>query len=401
MAEKQTSPFSARDSFKGYLFQCNYALLECLLKIGEGGVFNISIETLDDVVFEKDGDAKEILQLKHTIKKEYDLTNASASIWKTIRIWCHLTEKNHNSNSTFFLITTGKIATDCAAFYLKENNQRDITKAIDILIDTADSSHNELNEKAYEAFNSLSYDQKIHLFENVILIDSVPTLPDLSVEIRKELYFAAKESLLDSFRDRLEGWWFTRVLKHLNSSDDVICSYEIRNKIDILREQFKEDNLPIDTDIIDFDVQKEMYDDYTFVKQLELINTTNARVFLAVKNYYRAFEHKSRWLREGFITPDELERYEDRLIDEWIVCFERMKERIGNDISEDQKIYFAKALYEWAETNILIPLRPAITEEFVTRGSYQILSDEQRVGWHPDFEKRLRELITQEAGNDE
>lgn len=398
MAESNTSPFSAKDPLKGYLYQCRYTLYQSLCKMYEGKIFNISIETLDDVVFENNGDAKEILQIKYKIKGKSDLTNASISIWKTIRIWCHLIKENEKrySNSKFFLITTGEIPDKCAAFYLKQNELRDIIKAVDILTTTANSSKYKKNESAYKEFESLTYKQKIQLFKNVILIDSAPTLNDLDLEIRKELYFAAKESFLDSFMARIEGWWFTRVIKHLNASNDSICSLEIRSKLDILREQFKEDNLPIDTDIIDFDIQQEMYNDYTFVKQLDLINISSKRVFIAIKNYYRAFEHRSRWVREGLITPEKLDRYEDQLVEEWEVCFERIKEKIGVDITEEQKVYFAKALYEWVETDAIIPLRPAITEPFVTRGSYHILSDEVRVGWHPDFEDRLKKLITGE-----
>jgi hypothetical protein len=389
------SPFSARHPLKGYLFQCKYALFESISKLGDGEFFDLSIETLDDVVFEKEGKPKELLQIKHKIKESPDLTNASVALWKTIRIWCHLIKSKTDLESKFILITAGIAPKGCAASYLKSEN-RDINKAINILTQTSHSSTNEDNKKAYEAFGSLNQKQRDQLFNNVIVIDAVPTITDLTLQIRKKLYFAANENLLDSLVSRLEGWWFSRIIKHLDLEDDIISSQEIRSKVDMLRDQFNEDNLPIDPDILDFDVQKEAFDDFTFVKQLELINISNKRVFFAVKNYYRAFEHRSRWVREGIIAPEELKRYEDQLIDEWEVCFERMKERIDEDIPEESKITFAKALYEWAETDVIIPIRPAITEPFVTRGSYQILSNDKRVGWHPEFEILLEKLIMKE-----
>jgi hypothetical protein len=36
-----------------------------------------------------------------------------------------------------------------------------------------------------------------------------------------------------------------------------------------------------------------------------------------------------------------------------------------------------------------IPIRPDVTEPFVVRGSFQMLADEAKVGWHPDYRDLL------------
>jgi len=398
---REKSPFSARDPLSGYLFQCSYSLLESLRRLKDRKVFNISIETRDDIVFEDDDDSETLLQIKHTVKEYANFTDASTDIWKTIRIWFHeISTNNLSLDSNFFLITSGKVPEGCAAFYLKRNEKRDVLEAINRLTNTANTSKNKDHKEIYKKFKDMPQEQKIKLFNNIIVIDAIPTLPNLDSEICREVSTAAKEHLIDSFRIRLEGWWFTRIIKHLSDEKDIISSQEIRAKVDILREQFKEDNLPVDQDILDFDVQKSVYKDYAFLKQLELINISNRRIFYAVRNYYRAFQHRSRWLREGFIAPEELDRYEDQLIEEWEICFERMKEKIGEKTAEEEKLNYAKALYEWAETEIIIPLRPGITEPFVTRGSYQMLSDEKRVGWYPEFKYLLQNLVMAETINE-
>jgi hypothetical protein len=53
---------------------------------GESGV-ELSIERLDDVAFETAGDAVELLQTKHHINKQGDLSDASVDLWKTSRVW--------------------------------------------------------------------------------------------------------------------------------------------------------------------------------------------------------------------------------------------------------------------------------------------------------------------------
>jgi hypothetical protein len=58
--------FSAADPALGYLYQMRVALLWALRKLKESPDFMVSLETLDDVVFEKIGKAKELLQTKRT-----------------------------------------------------------------------------------------------------------------------------------------------------------------------------------------------------------------------------------------------------------------------------------------------------------------------------------------------
>jgi hypothetical protein len=393
LEEQKKSIFSAEASLLGYLFQCRYALLECVKRLGEEEEFLTSIENLDDIEF-KSGEAVEVLQTKHSINKIANLTDASTDLWKTIRIWCEgIISGDLSIGSKFFLVTTNTAKQGSAAYYLKpEKTSRDISKSIDRLNATVFSSTNRENFKAYESFNQLNDEQKAGLFENVFIIDGAPQINDIDTEIHKILWSVAKEKNFDSFLRRLEGWWLKRVIDHL-TVNDTISSQEIRGKIDILREKFKEDDLPIDPDILDFVIEESEYEDKTFVKQLKLIKVSNRRIFWAITNYYRAFEQRSRWVIEELILPDELERYEDQLIEEWEICFERMKEKIGEDAAEEVKEKCAQSLYGWVETKLNRHIRPNVTHPFVMKGSYHMLSDDERIGWHPDFKERLLNLI--------
>ena len=40
-----------------------------------------------------------------------------------------------------------------------------------------------------------------------------------------------------------------------------------------------------------------------------------------------------------------------------------------------------------------LTIRAGVTEPSIPRGTYQLLSDAQRVGWHLDFKERLRRLL--------
>ena len=101
------SPFSAADSALGYLFQCRYALLESLRRYRNGDDYLVSIETLDDVVFDTQGQSLAVLQTKHHFKRPGSLSDASTDLWKTLRIWCEGTLAGQMPSGTlFYLITT-------------------------------------------------------------------------------------------------------------------------------------------------------------------------------------------------------------------------------------------------------------------------------------------------------
>jgi hypothetical protein len=390
------SQFSAAPSAIGYLFQCRCALFESLKRLRKGIEFSVSLETLDDVVFETEGQVTEILQTKHHFKKAGDLTDSSTDLWRTLRIWSEgFTSGEIPPGTLFYLLTTSVAPERSAAFYLKiDEKERDVLKAIERLNSTAESSSNQANAHGYSAYRLLTPEQKVSLIGSVYIVDSAPSITDLDGVLREEIYWAVEKRFQDEFIQRLEGWWLHRAIHHLSKRVvKAILSEEVEAQMTQLREQFKQDNLPIDEDILAATVDASGYHNRTFVHQLGLIEIGNRRIFHAIKNYFRAFEQRSRWVREDLLLVGELERYEERLIEEWEILFERMREELGVQAAEEEKRKSAQALYKWVETDASFPIRPRCNEPFITRGSYQILADQQRVGWHPEFLARLRQLL--------
>jgi hypothetical protein len=70
----------------GYLFQCRYALLAGLRATIDTPNVAISIERFDDIAFEADGEPTELIQTKHHVRQNGNLTDASADLWKTLLI---------------------------------------------------------------------------------------------------------------------------------------------------------------------------------------------------------------------------------------------------------------------------------------------------------------------------
>lgn len=395
MSNYQRGEHSADASALGYLFQFRYALLESLRRLRKGQLFVVTLETIDDVTFESHDSVIEVLQTKHHTKKAGNLTDSSEDLWKTLRIWCdHFKSESIPNESLFYLITTSNAAVGSAAYYLKHGESRNPEKAMERLNSVISTSSNKKNQKAYEAFRSLDLDQRKNFLQNIVVFASTPNISILDKELKEVVYGFAPKDLLDEFLVRLEGWWHRRVIKHIEGDEvNPILSNELESITADLREQFKLDNLPIDEEIMEASIDASGYQDECFVHQLKLIDIHNERIILAIKNYYRAFEQRSRWIRDELLFVGDLDKYEDQLIEEWKLHFYQMQDELGERATEFAKKKAAKELYKWIENNTHPTIRPGVTEPSISRGTYQMLSDKQKVGWHIEFMDRLRDLL--------
>jgi len=390
------SKFAAGSSLLGYVYQCRVGLLWALRRLRAKGQteFSILIEGLDDVVFESDAGPLELLQTKHHVRNVGDLTDASEDIWKTLRVWSEqLASETLPSDCVLYLITTAAAPSGSAASRLRAS-ERHAVEACGQLRAVARLRGNRRNLPAYEAFLSLPFERQQWLLDSIVVLDSAPTIDQLDDEIAGELTFAAEADKRASMKERLEGWWFRRLIEHLVSPEhSPILGVEISAQIDDLREQFKRDNLPIDDDLRDAEIDFVEYQERLFVRQLGLIDVVGKSVIFAIKDFYRAYEQRSRWLREDLLLVGDLSSYEKRLQEEWERRFEVMQRHLGPDATEDAKKEAAQAVYEWVELEANVPIRPRCSEPFVTRGSFHMLADELKVGWHPDFAERLQRIL--------
>ncbi len=392
--ESANSKHSAAPSMQGYMYQCRVALSEMLRKLQENQMVSVAIETLDDVVFERNGTPIEIIQTKHHINRQANLTDASVDLWRTIGIWIDLFEsKSLNPDASFVMITTETATDDSAAHFLSVNS-RSLDFAIQKLSQTAQTSTNKETEVIRTKFLALSDDDKKMMLAQAYILDASPDCDDIEKELEKMLYLACPKDKVSVFRSYLEGWWFQRILKSFSDATKrAILGEELEAQLNELRESFKSESLPIHSDIRAADVDDALYQDYIFVHQLKMIDVGAKRISIAVNNYYRAFEQRSRWMREKLLYVGDVEDYEKRLIEEWETYFETMKEELGETAAEQEKVKAAQDLYGWVEKVANIPIKEKCNELFITRGSYQILSDRKVVGWHIEFKERLEKLL--------
>lgn len=398
MAKKKENAHEAAAAATGYLFQCRFALLKGLEAISDRPELELTIEKFDDVAFVQEGSPVELIQTKHHVAKAGALTDASVDLWKTLGIWARqvATDVDEAFRRRFILVTTGAAPDGSAASFLRMRD-RDEDRARQLLMRTATTSKSSENAAAYKAFVDLAEVRQANLLKSIDILDGSPNIVDVREDICRAVRMAVAKEHVDHFVERLEGWWFGVVINALSHRNSIPV-ISIDNRVDELREEFRRTALPVDfggatpSPAVIADLDKR-----PFVRQLRRINVGSQRIEYAIRDYYRASEQRSKWAREQLLVDGEVDSYEQQLIEAWQPRFAAMVDELPKACGDDAKVASGQSLYKWAEVDALYPLRSA-AHRFLTHGSFQILANRLKVGWHPDFSEQVE---TPEEGKED
>jgi hypothetical protein len=396
-------PFEASASALGYLYQLRTALLRCVELLTTNGIdWSVAIEATDDVQALV-GDRTELTQLK----KRADgvrMTDLQPDLWKTIRIWSQgvIDGRIELDNTRLYLVTTAELPEGTAGYFLQSNalSHRDETAAGELLLKARESSQSTSLAKAFAAFDALDGPRRAALLGRMEVIGSAPGMGQAKEALLGYAAVAVERRFAASFLQRLEGWFFDRAVAQMSApGEDPVSGAEFDEVFTELRSQIGEHSLPIDPDIAALTAGTERTGDgdevaeKVFVHQLRLIDVGGERIGFAVRDWVRAFAQRSRWADENLLRIGEIAKYERRLEEEWQARFAEMREDLGPEATETEMRREARLIYRWVDREARIRIRPGCEEVFVTKGSYHMLADELRVGWHPDFAVRLAALL--------
>lgn len=395
MIPPSISAFNAAPSMVGYLYQVRLALLWAIRR-SRTSDFVVNLETLDDVSFEVDGEPLAVLQAKHSLKATANLTDLSVELWKTLRVWLvGLTSGEIPLGTARFLITTALAApgSACAALGI-EGRDRDVAEAAKRLKHAAASSTNSELKPAFEAYLALDDSERESLLAQVYVIPCQPDAVEITEQLQSELYHVSLNHQERSVQ-MLEGWWFKRVLNELVHPEGGIPRAEIDAQISDIQESLKPDALPIDEDLDALMVALEHlpeFADRPFYKQVELVSGSQLRIRNAITSYLQAFRQRSAWTRHDLLFDADLERYDKRLQAEWELQYGQVCDELGADATDAAMEQAGRALLKWAEDGHVF-IRSGVNTPWVCRGSLHMLAEDMRVGWHPQFETRLKAVL--------
>lgn len=384
--------FSASEQSLGYHYQIRYSLYLLLGEKDKAEAY-ITLEKLDDIEV-GDIDRQNLVQTKLHGKTVANLSDKSPDLWKTLRVWSEsiLTGEIDLENTLFILVTTAKVAPNSIAseFTKEKTEYKTIQATVEALDKISSDSKNKDLKSSFDAYNKLAANQKRNLVERMFINDNSLSIDDLKEKIKFGLRFFLLPNQLESAFSDLQGWWYERCLQHLLGKAEKISLAELLEKTREISNKYRDDTLPIDKLIKDSQPDEEDYDTRNFVKQLKLVNAGKNSIGVAIRDYYRAFEQRSKWLREKLLNPQEEIDYDKDLKDDWKARFAFIEDDY-DETEETACIEVSKNFYKefYANSHPQLFIRPSVRESFIVRGSCQILSDKKEIGWHPKYKELL------------
>lgn len=380
----------------GYLYQVQCAL--SFLLDSEDEDIKVCIEKFDDISFHKNQNVTVQYQLKYH-SKDGNVTNSSVDFWRTLNVWIDTINADVTllGSTKFYIITTQSIGKDSVVEKiknLKSSDDKKISEIYDDLkqiasngIETSDSKSQ--NYKYYSAFIKFQEKYAKNLIKSIVITPDFYKPSEVNEYILRRIKpFTLPKNERHVF-ETLTGWWYEKMISCLQNPQPTFVSFnDLRLKISTILSDLNEYTLPIDVTDKEITALASESNVQNILKQMELIKAGKAKINNAVQSYYRAYAQRSKWIKETLIYSDELDKYDEQLNREWKFQFDEITDELEDDSLEEQKVQAGKELYEKLMDKD-IPIRSNLNDNTISRGSYNGLSNELKVGWHPDYKKRI------------
>ena len=218
------SDHQASEQMLGYLYQVRYALF--LLLNHDNPDFQISIEKFDDIAFSKDDIPKQLIQVKHHVQRHGNLSDASTDLWRTLKVWIDIinTSPEILDGTEFLIITTYAAPKDSAAYYLKNDYERNANDAYHKLRAICKKSENKAHAAYYKAFLKMDEKTAKKLIEQICIIDGASNIIDVDKVFRKQIRYSCIPKFENHICERLEGWWYRKAIEALCSDTPIFIT---------------------------------------------------------------------------------------------------------------------------------------------------------------------------------
>ncbi len=131
------------------------------------------------------------------------------------------------------------------------------------------------------------------------------------------------------------------------------------------------------------DVESSIPEFPVMMRQLDLIERGYRDKVKAMTDYMQTKATKIKWAEKGLIIEDQFKDFEDRLLNHWELSSIKLKSQIAlTEIDKGQALYL--------ECSLLAPkINGKEIPEHFTNGTFQYLSNDQIIGWHPKYKELL------------
>ncbi|MGE8181361.1 MULTISPECIES: ABC-three component system protein [Pseudomonas fluorescens group] len=386
----------------GFYYQSQFALLTLLSQTADDAA--VAVERLDDVELKANGQ-KLLFQLKHSVQENPPpVTLASVALWKTIRVWIDALPLVSLADTTFHLVSVGKVPDNSPLLALcdtqadREELLKSMVEEAARVIDdraSAKSAGDKLphgpRSAGCEAFLALDASVRLSLLRRVHIQQDSVTIGQIPDVVSKRLHILPKEQRLKA-AERLLAWWDQQVIYTLCSKRErVIQRSEMEHCISSIIAQLEEEKLVAEFDLVSHPEDYEA--DGMLYRQIALVGGKGSDVSRAVREQWRAKEQRSKWIVDNPQMRSKIAGYDAKLTEHWSDRHVQMAEDC-DDLDASQVQAKGLELLRWTHEfapNQVEPIAPSWQGHYYVRGTFQVLAIDLQVGWHADYRKLLKD----------
>ena len=384
-----------------------YYFMYLILDLNSGE--KIGFEVLDDIHIELANGNIELLQTKHTVQKTpkgeiVNLTERDSDLWKTISNWIlflnNSADKDEYLNKTVFKLVTNKSINNNTFFnnIIKFQRKQIKIKEFSDYIKNLHSNTDSLDiKRQIESLKKLNEKKKSKFLNQIQIISEPENIINL---IKKRIYkFIRKEERVEDVYNSLFS----------NMQLDKYLTIIDRKKFEISCEDFSRRY----GNCFDFAYEKTVLPkrelnliypkdlkSQTFIKQLvdigETFESDSDDILRYTTAMLKTFNSLNDWKENGDILSTQIIALDDDGIFIWNRIFKERyrdyKSKIeSGEISHDETLIKQIAIECISEVRKeKLKLKNDELNEELSNGQFYILSNEPKIGWHIDWEKKYK-----------
>ncbi|MCG9524927.1 hypothetical protein MCM45_00030 [Providencia rettgeri] len=391
----KTLNHAAEGTALGFYYQSLYALKAILENKHDDAA--LCVERLDDIEIMANGETL-LSQLKHSIKlTPSPITITSILLWKTLKVWIDLLHQIDLNETKLQLITVAPLKSDDELFVLtKEGSNRETL--IKNLLDEASRVIHEHNLSlsphiqrinACKSFVALKSEVQKKLIEKIVIYSNEKNIATINTDIENNLTNFPPDRREKICKKLLEWWDLQIIFSLCGKRERVIYKLEVQQRLSEISGEIERDELSADFENV---LLPENYKPHSMIiNQIQLIKGKKVDISQATREEWRARSQRHKWCNERFDMAPRIAHYDKILLEAWSDIHERMTEDCENhsDINKEGAGY---ELFRWSFDKAhcqIKPFAPNWNASYYIRGTYQLLSIELQVGWHPNFKEIL------------
>ncbi|MBO6515449.1 MAG: hypothetical protein JJ975_02765 [Bacteroidia bacterium] len=405
-----TVKHTASGQAAGYLFQPDRALY--WLSNCEKGA-TVGVETADDVTVVNDkGETVIREQDKNSVQADgVPIKDRSNDLWNTLYIWVKALESGEfkTENVGLFFATNKPIPEDALVKKIAEADNSLVDDIISRLKTAGQDPPLGIAEKVKYV---LSKENFVKELVPIIQLSDNNTPGNLDDKIINQLHLPTETAY--EILNELKGWIHSAITtlwnegkpgvlsreafdNYLNQSRYIANSRKVRERV----KRLVLDNIE--------ETKKSGAKQGIFVKQIEAISDDEFLAIDAIDDYLCADVERTRLIVAGEITGADFDDFDDK-------CEERWKEVTRRNIRTDKinSILSDRTLTQEQKEQKLRDLGFEIydqtcsgyngvlagyttTESYLTKGTYHMMSDSLKLGWHPQWKEMFNPVTTDES----